>query len=188
MASLPSLVNLKPTVGRTPPSPYVVGPETKIIKVKQPWAHALVAGEKDVENRKWPLTPGCGPGTPAWFLVCSSKSHPTRALMKDYYGRIILQNHGGVPTFIDAHSDFIYGKIIGLVKLRGCYSSWDSVWYNHPDTAWVVEEAWEFKNAVDMNAEDGMQTQGTLGKGNRARFGYLDKVRAEISRLDPFPN
>ena len=80
-------------------------------------------------------------------------------------------------------SDFVYGAIIGIVRLKGCYSSWPSVWYNPPDIAWVVDQAWEFEEAIPMHPQDGMQTQGSLGSGERARFGYVESVRAQIARL-----
>jgi len=181
--TLPSLANLVHVV-RQPPSLDVVGPNTKIIKIQQPWADALVTGKKDVENRTWPLTPKCGPDSPVWFVVASSKAKPTRSLMDDYERRLSLQYPHGRP-YIDDPTDFAYGAIIGLVRLKGCYPSWDSVWYNSPDVAWVVEQAWEFDEPIEMHPNDGMQTQGSLGDGHRARFGYLEKVRAQIAALRP---
>ena len=160
----------------------VVGPETKIVKVKQPWADALVTGKKDVENRTWPITSDCGPDSPTWFLVASSKPKPTKMLMQDYERRLELQYPHGRPH-VDVQSDFAYGAIIGLVRLKGCYPSWPSVWYNPPDLAWVVDEAWEFEEPIQMHLQDGMQTQGSLGSGDRARFGYVESVRAQIAKL-----
>lgn len=160
----------------------VVGPETKIVKVKQPWADALVTGKKDVENRTWPITSDCGPDSPTWFLVASSKPKPTKRLMQDYERRLELQYPHGRPH-VDVPSDFAYGAIIGLVRLKGCYPSWPSVWYNPPDLAWVVDEAWEFEEPIQMHLQDGMQTQGSLGSGDRARFGYVESVRAQIAKL-----
>lgn len=170
---------------RTPPPPSVVGPSTKIVKVKQPWAQALVRGEKDVENRTWPLTSDCGPDRPVWLLVASSKALPPRALMDDYERRLRLQSPERPPLARDEAHGYTYGKILGLVRLRGCYPFWPSVWYNSPDLAWVVDEAWAFATPVDLDPADGMQTQGSLGEGRRAVYGYVERVRAEISKLGP---
>lgn len=181
---LPSLVQL---VGPTNPDPNTlsvdtVGPNTKIIKVRQPWADALVTGKKDVENRTWPITSNCGADSPMWFLVASSKAKPTNALMQDYERRLDLQYPHGRP-YVDNPSDFAYGAIIGLVRLKGCYASWPSIWYNPPDIAWVVDAAYEFEEPILMHPQDGMQTQGSLGSGERARFGYVDIVRAQVAKL-----
>ena len=177
MEELPSLANLQPMM-RVPPHPSVVDSNTKIIKIKQPWASAIVEGEKDVENRKWRLSPECGPGTPMWFVVASSKSKPTRSLMEDYKSRLGLDS----TTLID-NSQFKFGAMIGVVKLRGCYNSWPSVWYNADDIAWVIEQAWEFETPIEMDEYDKMQTQGSLGADARAKFGYVEKVRDEIVKL-----
>ena len=179
--ALPSLSNLVHVV-RQPPSVDVVGPNTKIVKVKQPWATALVTGKKDVENRTWPITTTCGPDSPVWFLVAASKAKPTKALIQDYKHRLSVQ----YPyAYVDDSAEFAYGKIIGIVRLKGCYPFWDSVWYNSPDIAWVVDQAWEFDEPIEMHAGDKMQTQGSLGAGDRALFGYLEKVRAQIATLRP---
>jgi hypothetical protein len=170
---------------RAPPPPSVVGPTTKIVKVKQPWAQALVLGEKDVENRTWPLTPDCGPDRPVWMLVASSKAAPSRALMNDYERRLRLQWPERPPLPRDAAQGYAYGKILGLVRLRGCYPSWPSVWYNPPDLAWVVDDAWPFATPVDLDPSDGMQTQGSLGDGRRAAYAYVERVRAEVAKLGP---
>ena len=184
---LPPLVGLGAAGDRVraPPPPSVVGPATKIVKVKQPWAQALVLGEKDVENRTWPLTPDCGPDRPVWMLVASSKAAPSRALMDDYERRLRLQWPERPPLPRDAAQGYAYGKILGLVRLRGCYPSWPSVWYNPPDLAWVVDEAWPFATPVDLDPSDGMQTQGSLGDGRRAAYGYVERVRAEVAKLGP---
>lgn len=182
---LPSLSELGPTTAPPPTltlSVDVIGPDTKIIKVKQPWADALVTGKKDVENRTWPITSNCGADSPVWFLVASSKAMPTKALMQEYERRLAVQYPYGRP-YVDVPSDFAYGKIIGIVRLKGCYASWPSIWYNPPDLAWVVDEAWEFEEPIPMHPDDGMQTQGSLGSGTRALFGYVDSVRAEIAKL-----
>ena len=163
-------------------SPDVIGSRTKIVKVKQPWADALVTGRKDVENRTWPIVPGCGENTPMWFLVASSKSVPTAAVMRDYQKRMALTNPHGRP-FKDEASDFSYGEILGLVLLKGCYTRWNSPWYNPPDLAWVVQDAWEFRTPIPLHPGDGFQTQASLGDVGRAHFGYLERVRAEIARL-----
>ena len=194
MSLLPSLSALVHTATTNPNDPNdpndpnntlsvdTVGPDTKIIKVKQPWADALVTGKKDVENRSWPISSTCGPDSPVWFLVASSKSKPTKALMEDYERRMALQYPHGRPYF-DVPSDFAYGAIIGIVRLKGCYPSWPSVWYNAPDVAWVVDAAFEFEDPIPMHPEDGMQTQGSLGFGERARFGYVSLVRDQIAKL-----
>lgn len=183
---LPSLANLKHPRWHEPPSPDVFNAATPIWKVRQPWSDALVTGKKDVENRTKPITKECGPDSPVWFVVASSLSRPSKAVMADYERRLKLQYPWGRPYEEDP-DDYNYGSMIGIVKLKGCYPSWPSVWYNAPDVAWVVEEAWEFDTPIPMNPNDGMQTQASLGLDNnktkRSAFGYVEKVRAEVAKL-----
>ena len=162
---------------RTPPPLNVLDTDVRLLKVKQPWAEALVTGKKNVENREWALKPSTG--FPAWVLVVSSKKAPTREYMKDYLERLTLQGGPlavgtGPPIYTE---DFGLGKIVGMIRVVGCYQQQQmpiqSVWYNPPDIGWVVDEAWPFQDPIDLDPNDKSQTQVKL----RMRPQYRERIR-----------
>lgn len=176
------------SVMRTPPSPNVLLQyDVRLLKVKQPWAEALVTGQKNVENRTWKLTPSTG--FPTWVIVVSSKSIPTRKHMEDYTARLTVQAGPGAtgpggPTL--RKHEFVLGKIVGMIHVIGCYSEDQmpntSVWYNNsPDMGWVVDDAWEFQEPIELDVDDKFQTQVSL----REREQYLPRLVEEINKLEP---
>lgn len=176
----------QPTL-HTPPLPGVFATtDVRLVKVKQPWAEALVTGQKNVENRKWFLNPSTG--YPAWMLVVSSKSVPTAMDMQDYTSRLTRQAGPGA-TFagpsLTERREFELGKIVGMVRVVGCYPQEQmpiqSVWYNPPDIGWVIDEAWSFEDPIDLDQEDKFQTQVALL--NRPQ--YLPRLYEELSKLEP---
>jgi hypothetical protein len=184
--SLPSLANLKHPRWHEPPSPSIFNAATPIWKVRQPWADALVTGKKDVENRTKPITKECGPDSPVWFVVASSLSRPSKAVMADYERRLKLQYPWGRPYEEDP-DDYPYSHMVGIVKIKACSTSSSSIWYNQGDIGWIVEDAWEFVDSIPLHPEDKMQTQASLGLDNnktkRSAFGYVEKVREEVAKL-----
>lgn len=176
--SLNSLNSLTPQILQTT--------DVRMLKVKQPWAEALVTGQKNVENRTWKLRPSTG--FPAWVLVVSSKSVPTAETMKDYVSRLTLQGGPGAtgpgPAIL-AKNDFVRGKIVGMVRIVGCYPQDQmpirSVWYNPPDIGWVVDEALAFEEPIDLDPSDKFQTQVAL----RERPQYIPRLLEEVNKLEP---
>lgn len=134
-----------------------------------------MTGEKDVENRTWPLTPE---SFPAYVLIASSKAPPTRKDLREYHRRLQLQ--GSERT---NGEEFHFQHILGLVKVRGCYDEsslpWPSVWYNSGDIGWFIEDAWKFECPIPLRADDRMQTQVSLAK----RPEYVDAIATELREL-----
>lgn len=167
-----------------PPDASVLDRDVRIVKVKQPWAQMLVNEIKDVENRTWRLTPSTG--FPAWVLVASSKSRPTRAMMADLRDRLRRHRPGGHTLALTHDTDpekYVYGSILGLIKVEDCYREGPpqpSVWYNQGDVAWYVTEAWEFEKPVPLDRDDGMQTQVALA--NRPQ--YRARIVEEMGKLE----
>ena len=185
IAVVPPALDTRAAVSNTavwhePPSIDVLDGDVRIVKVKQPWANELVRGRKDVENRTWCL----GVPYPAWILVASSAARPTSAMMADRDSRLAAQ---GVPEYFRAMDadpgEYTYGAIIGMIRLKGCYDvpPTPSVWYNPPDKAWVVDDAWEFDEPIPLDPDDGMQTQAALA----IRPQYRAAVEEQMGRLEP---
>ena len=144
----------------------VRSPDTRvrIVKVKQPWATALVRGIKDCENRTWYLPDA----EMSWVLVAASKSKPTKAMLTDLYARVA--RHGGskaqATQLVAEAPRWPRGMIVGAVRLRGCFREdalpHSTPWHNPPDFGWVVDRAVDFASPALLDANDGMQTQVKL--------------------------
>jgi len=160
--------------------------DTMLIHVKQPWAWALVTGEKDVENRTFKLKPTSG--FPVWVPIVASKSVPTNKDGEEMARRIYLQagpdaSVRSVKGKIPAKHEFVLDKIVGMVDVIGCYSEkempFESVWYNALDFGWVVGKAVKFSNSIDVDSTDHFQTMVKLS--NRPQ--YLPRLREEIMKI-----
>jgi hypothetical protein len=155
------------------------GEDVRILKVKEPWASALVLGIKDVENRSWKLKVQ---KFPAWVIIASSKSKPTGKLLSEYKLRLEASRFSNKDVKCDRNDDE-FGNMIGIVKIKECRAPTDdpvqSVWYTPPNYAWVVERAWSFENPIPLEDDDKMQTQARLA----IRPQYQSKVREEIRNL-----
>jgi hypothetical protein len=176
---------MRATDARTPWQARIVAEMlrgVKIIKVKQPWADALVTGEKNIENRTWKLDSSSN----GYFLVASSaRSSFTESLLQQYVTRRANANlpaHDPPKT----KDDFVFSSIVGLVHVQGCFSQAEmaerglesSPWYTRDVYAWVIDEAVKFDEPIALLPDDKMQTQVKLE--NRA--GYGARVREEIRK------
>jgi hypothetical protein len=127
----------------------------KVIKVKQPWALHLVRGIKDCENRSWKLS--------GWVAIASSKSQPSKKLLDQLHACTSqVPGYQEVPP-----SEYKYQYILGLLKVR-CFEPdklpQPTIWHIPPNNAWMVEEAWEFKEPIPLRTDDKFQTSVRLGK------------------------
>ena len=85
-------------------------------------------------------------------------------------------------------AEYVYGHMLGMIRIEGCYSdderTCSSVWYNPPNIAWVVSDAWEFSESVELAERDqgphGFQTQVAL----RQRSEYYDRLVEQVRQLD----
>ena len=164
-----------------PPDASVLDADVRMLKVKQPWAEYLVKGIKNIENRLKPLIPSTG--FPAWVLVVSSLEKPGAALMEDLRRRLTHIKHGlALANGMDP-KEYEYGHILGMIKIETCTRNPPpSVWYNSPDVAWVVSDAWEFETPIPMDPDDGMQSAPTRLE---IRPQYRTRILEEMAKLKP---
>lgn len=94
----------------------------KVLTVKQPWAHLIIHGGKDIENRKR-ATKYRGR-----ILIHSAKKDDEKFL-DDF-----CQKDFGFTRY-----ELVRGAIIGSVELVDCVESSESVWFVGPF-------GWVFKN------------------------------------------
>ena len=162
------------------PNISILDDDIRIVKVREPWASALVRGQKNIENRSWHLKSQF----PTWVLVASSKSKPTNVMYSDYCNRLKLQHPDQDNQFRIDVETFQYGKILGLIRVVGCYSSntplpVESIWHNPADVAWVVDCAYSFSDPVLLDDDDGMQLQARL----EIRPQYRKRIEEELRKL-----
>lgn len=94
----------------------------KALSVRQPWAWALVAGWKDVENRTWRTSHR------GLLLIHAGKRW-------DPEGKRLIERLLGVP----APHDLPLGAIVGVVEIVGCVTDADS--------PWAIDDHWHFQVA-----------------------------------------
>jgi len=98
--------------------------ERPVLSVKQPWAHLLVAGYKDCENRAWPTK------IRGWVWIHASKT-------VDSAGYLACRREHGAPP-----KDVIpRGAVVGLVRIVDCVRRFDSVWAEREQFQFVVDRA-----------------------------------------------
>ena len=86
------------------------GEVMKIITIRQPWAHLIVSGSKNIENRTWP-TSYRGP------VLIHASLNPNRALC--------LQRRIDPDTLRR-------GGVIGIAEISDCVTMHRSLWFNGP--------------------------------------------------------
>jgi hypothetical protein len=90
----------------------------KAISIRQPWAALIVAGIKDIENRKW-STKHRGK-----ILIHASKKVDKSGFK--------MMKEMGIPEIIVSSMINYSGGIIGEVELTDCVEKSDSEWFEGP--------------------------------------------------------
>lgn len=89
----------------------------KCLSVRQPWAHFIINGEKDVENRKWSTK-----------LRGRVLIHASKQVDEEVMKRFNIKEH--LPT----------GCIVGHVEIVDCVQEYNSAWFQGP-FGFVLREA-----------------------------------------------
>jgi hypothetical protein len=100
--------------------------EARALTVRQPWACAIVHGEKDVENRSWPTKYR---GT---LLI-----HAGQAFERAEYATVERLSTTRPP----APQDFLRGAIIGVTQLVDCVRDSTSSWAEAEYWHWCLRDA-----------------------------------------------
>ena len=133
--------------------------DTRILNVREPWAHALIHGDKDLENRPNHLNLAL----PAWVLILSSKSKPTKKELEK------LRSFGNEPP-----SGFASQEIIGAIKVVDSVTSHSSKWFSGP-VAWVVGEKFAFPNPIKY-------VEGSLSLRRVTTHPESDRIHEELGQ------
>ena len=106
----------------------------RVLTVHQPWAGLLVAGIKDVENRRWE-TNYRGP-----LLIHAGAA-------TDPYGRSPLPPQSSVPR-----------ALLGVVTLLDCVERSTSEWAEPGQWHWLVGNARAFRHPIPATGRLGLWT------------------------------
>lgn len=183
------MAEARPTGARAPPTAAVLDiPTMMVVKVVEPWATAIVKGQKDVENRRNRSQPKLGNGGD-WVLIAASKPAPKPGLMADYIRRIQTTEPNADEQLLASQS-FASRAIVGIAHIKGVYGDgktpaqlpWPSPWYNENDFAWVFSDAWQFETPVKLSDNDGFQTNALL-RNLEEKFGYKARIIEELGKL-----
>lgn len=96
----------------------------KALTVKQPFAHLICAGIKDVENRTWKC-PGKYIGERVLIHSSSKRSLGLFAINDEQHMDIL---HKQVVLGLSGRYSIDYSAIIGSVKIVGCTINHPSIW------------------------------------------------------------
>lgn len=105
---------------------FTVDAATRLTNEREPWAHALVSGQKDVENRK--ITQHLK-HLPVQVLILASKSAPTAKDLARF------KELGGVD------GPYAQQAIVGAVEFVASVEQSRSKWFNDGGVGWVVGKA-----------------------------------------------
>jgi hypothetical protein len=134
--------------------------DMQALSVRQPWAWAVVAGYKDVENR------------------------PRRT---NFRGPLLI--HAGVELDPDGFrflwemglyralpDDLLQGGLVGMVEVVDCTRSYESEWAFPGQWHWVLAKPREFKNVLPCSGHLGMfypeVSERALGQARRHSIGH----------------
>lgn len=104
------------------------------LSIRQPWAFAVAAGLKTIENRGWnKLTPG----RPLQFRG-SFAIHASQGMTRqEYESAALYMAARGVTAPLPA--DLVFGAVIGVAKITGSSRKSTNVWFMGPVGLWIDE-------------------------------------------------
>lgn len=101
------------------------------LSVRQPWASAIIAGVKTVENRSWPPPPSViGPENRLWIHASRSTDALTSEAVLNHLG-----DHWPAADLISMRG--LCGHVIGSVVVTG-WSTWSESTAHHAENPWAI--------------------------------------------------
>ena len=124
----------------------------RVLSVRQPWAWAIVAGHKDVENRTW-STPQRGR-----ILI-----HAPRTIAhddEDFVFRLVRRLQPNRLPFVverEYRDALALGAIVGAVDVADVVRDSDSPWFFGP-VGWLLANAQRFNTPIPTRGRLGLWT------------------------------
>lgn len=118
---------------------HTMGNTFTVLTVRQPWAHLIVTGQKDIENRSWPTK-----------LRGRVLIHAAKTVDRDAYDSLRPLADVAMPDLADMPRQ----AIVGSVMIDGCVDHSDSEWFSGP-FGFTLRDAVRFDRHI--------HTRGKLG-------------------------
>jgi hypothetical protein len=116
----------------------------KAITIKNPWAHLIAAGIKDVENRSWPTK------YRGVILIHSAKMMDLRHReMSILFTLPQWDALSDIEKQKASHGTYLQSAIIGEVKIIDCVNNSKSVWALPNQFHWILSEAKYYDKPVE---------------------------------------
>ena len=91
----------------------------KTISIKQPWAHLIVEGIKDIENRTWPTK------VRGRVLIHASAKPVKYTDAQEFFG---IKRYLAIKDNLPTRTNCDYSAIIGSVEIVDCVINHPSIW------------------------------------------------------------
>lgn len=111
----------------------------KAVSIKQPWAHLIAIGLKDIENRSWPTS-----YRGRIFIHTSAKKEKGRNvinLLTLQQIKYLKDDSTEEDLGLILTEEYNFGAIIGEVDIIGCINNSDSVWAEKGQWHWQLANA-----------------------------------------------
>lgn len=111
----------------------------RALTIHQPWADLIIAGAKDVENRRWALPSTVSTPLRLWIHAAKKPDPRMREILEAEYGADVYLSARTLPGDNPAH----YGALLGSVTVTGCHHADDCKravpdWSRYEDRGHVV--------------------------------------------------
>ncbi len=115
----------------------------KAVTIRQPFAWAIAAGFKDIENRSW--APRVEPGElVAIHAAAAAPDADDVARVQERIGR-----HGRVPEAYDC------GAVVAVARVAKVVTSSRSAWFSGP-LGWMLEDVVAVRKPIDCKGQLGL--------------------------------
>jgi hypothetical protein len=127
-----------------PKKPSKASKHANYISVRQPYAWAIIAGHKDVENRMWPTN------IRGRIYIHAGQSREDLSFGMDKLKQKGVQR-------LPAENDLVFGALIGSVEVVDCVESHRSKWYAEGTFGFVLARPKKLRQPIPMKANAKMQ-------------------------------
>jgi hypothetical protein len=133
----PTLSGALPLTFTNPEPSSAVG-AIRALTIKQPWAWAVVAGHKNIENRTWTTS------YRGWLIIHAGGAWDSSA------DRFMRRQHIDIPPNLPR------GAFIGVVELTGVTYGHPSPWADRNAAHWILEQPQTFPHPIRARGQQGL--------------------------------
>ena len=118
----------------------------KIISIKQPWAHLICAGAKDIENRSWKCPQKYIGKRILIHASAKSAGEPYTIFTDEQYKAIEKAGVDDELAMFNSYKEV--SRIIGSVIIAGCVQNHPSIWAIKGYWHWTLKDPILFEKPI----------------------------------------